>query len=80
MRPDLRVIISSATLEARALGAYFDSRTTRRAPEARGPGDGARKPALISVEGRTVDVQVRSRAQLAVTTPALFVCVAYLYG
>ena len=59
VRPDLRVVISSATLEARSLAAYFCSGVRPSAgggpPSAR---DVSRTPALISVEGRTFDVQV----------------------
>ena len=59
VRPDLRVVISSATLEARGLAAYFGSHVKRAAeggPVA--PGAVSRTPAVISVEGRTFDVQV----------------------
>ena len=58
-RPDLRVIISSATLEAGALASYFDARTDRRKQAAAVPiGDVSRVPAVLSVEGRTHDVKV----------------------
>ena len=58
-RPDLRVVISSATLEAGALASYFDARTDRRQQAAVPVGDVSRAPALLSVEGRTHDVKVR---------------------
>jgi ATP-dependent RNA helicase DDX35 len=57
-RPDLRVVISSATLEAGALASYFDARTDRRKEAAVPVGDVSRAPALLSVEGRTHDVKV----------------------
>ena len=60
-RPDLRVIISSATLEAGALASYFDACTDRRRQEAVPAGDVSRAPAVLSVEGRTHDVKVCAR-------------------
>ena len=57
-RPDLRVIISSATMEAEALASYFDARTDRRKQAAVPLGDVSHAPAVLSVEGRTHDVKV----------------------
>jgi ATP-dependent RNA helicase DDX35 len=55
-RPDLRVIISSATLQADKIAAFFDTATVK------GKGLGAegisKSPAIMSVEGRTHAVQV----------------------
>ena len=55
-RPDLRVVISSATLQADKLAAFFDTATVK------GQGAGAtgisNSPAIMSVEGRTHPVQV----------------------
>lgn len=55
-RPDLRVVISSATLQADKLAAFFDTTTVK------GQGAGAtgisKSPAIMSVEGRTHPVQV----------------------
>ena len=55
----MRIIISSATLEARSLAAYFGSHA-KRAADGGTPAaaDVSRAPAVISVEGRTFDVQV----------------------
>ena len=55
-RPDLRIIISSATLQADKIAAFFDTATVK------GKGLGAegiaKSPAIMSVEGRTHPVQV----------------------
>ena len=51
-RPDLRVIVASATLQARKIADFFSAATSR--------GDTFRTPALLSVEGRAFDVQVRT--------------------
>ncbi|KAL4419831.1 hypothetical protein ABPG75_006929 [Micractinium tetrahymenae] len=61
-RPDLRVVISSATIEAEKMARFFDTSNVRR-PRAHAelPAEGAapsRSPALMSVEGRTHSVQV----------------------
>ena len=55
-RPDLRVIISSATLQADRVAAFFDTATVK----GKGPGTEAisKSPAIMSVEGRTHPVQV----------------------
>ena len=55
-RADLRVVISSATLQAEKVAAFFDTATVK------GQGAGAngisKSPAIMSVEGRTHPVQV----------------------
>ncbi|KAA6422608.1 MAG: putative ATP-dependent RNA helicase DHX35-like [Trebouxia sp. A1-2] len=72
-RPDLRVVISSATLQADKIAAFFDTATVK------GKGLGAegisKSPAVMSVEGRTHPVQqhyaqdpVSDYVQAAVTT------------
>jgi ATP-dependent RNA helicase DDX35 len=66
-RPELRLIISSATLEVEKLRAFFDTSTSRgaaaaAAAAAAGGGGGgntpSRAPAVIAVEGRQYPVQV----------------------
>eukprot|EP00877_Chromochloris_zofingiensis_P010555 jgi/Chrzof1/5753/Cz16g14170.t1 len=68
-RHDLRLIISSATLEVDKLVAFFDTATIRRHKTTATAGAGAgagvggsaelsRTPAVLSVEGRTHPVQV----------------------
>lgn len=56
-RPDIRVIVASATLQAQKVADFF---------KAGAPGtEGFRNSALISVEGRAFDVQVKcSSAQV----------------
>jgi len=55
-RPELRIIISSATLEAEKLVEFFD--TSRSGPLAgHSAGGPSRKPAVISVAGRMHSVQ-----------------------
>lgn len=62
-RPDLRMVISSATLEVDRLVAFFDTSTVRgkaAAAAAAAVGGGvSRTPAVISIEGRVYPVQVR---------------------
>ncbi|KAL4435416.1 hypothetical protein ABPG77_006178 [Micractinium sp. CCAP 211/92] len=64
-RPDLRVIISSATIEAEKMARFFDTSSVRCSQaHAELPAEGAlpsRSPALMSVEGRTHSVQVHYR-------------------
>ena len=63
-RPDLRIIISSATLEAQSIASFFDTRSVRRGSEAEQPeraGAPLGKPAIMSVEGRLHNVQVCQR-------------------
>ncbi|EIE20207.1 putative DEAH [Coccomyxa subellipsoidea C-169] len=55
-RPDLRVIVASATLEAERVAAFFDASTVRGA--AAKAGDLSKQPAILSVEGRTHSVQI----------------------
>ena len=60
-RPDLRIIISSATLQADKIASFFDSRTVRRGNAAEPSGSlgvPSGEPAIISVEGRLHNVQV----------------------
>jgi ATP-dependent RNA helicase DDX35 len=60
-RPDLRLVISSATLEVERLVAFFDSSTVRgkAAAAAGGGGVPSRAPAVVSIPGRVYPVQVR---------------------
>lgn len=63
-RPELRIIISSATLEAKAIASFFDTRSVKRGREAsqpRAPGLPLEQPAIMSVEGRLHQVQVSAR-------------------
>jgi ATP-dependent RNA helicase DDX35 len=64
-RPDLRLVISSATLEVDRLVAFFDSSTVRgraaAAAAAAAGGSGglpSRAPAVVSIPGRVYPVQV----------------------
>lgn len=57
VRKDLRVVISSATMQANVLAAFFDTSGGDAAPPA--VGRISLKPCVMSVEGRTHDVQVR---------------------
>ena len=56
VRKDLRVVISSATMQAKVLATFFDTGSGDEGP----PAVGAVKhtPCIMSVEGRTHDVQV----------------------
>ncbi|XP_062161567.1 probable pre-mRNA-splicing factor ATP-dependent RNA helicase DEAH9 isoform X3 [Alnus glutinosa] len=54
-RPDLRLIISSATIEAKSMSTFFQIR--RRALEAEESGP-RMEPAILSVEGRGFNVQI----------------------
>jgi ATP-dependent RNA helicase DDX35 len=70
-RRDLRLVIASATVDAKAFAAFFDLRTNRsedagtEAAERRGGMEGTEppaatlQPAMLSVEGRTHHVAVR---------------------
>jgi len=62
-RPDLRVLISSATLEAEKVAAFFDAATLRGMAAAAARGGLQRAPALLSVAGRCHEVQARARAR-----------------
>ncbi|KAL2244398.1 probable pre-mRNA-splicing factor ATP-dependent RNA helicase DEAH9 isoform X1 [Sesamum indicum] len=56
-RPELRLIISSATIEAKSMASFFD--TSRRRLGRDGEENGPRKnPAILSVEGRGFNVQI----------------------
>lgn len=71
-RPDLRLVISSATLEADTLKRFYGS----GGGPAVGVGSGAagaapdRTPAVLSIEGRMYPVQVRRGGPWTVTGPA----------
>ncbi|OAY24900.1 probable pre-mRNA-splicing factor ATP-dependent RNA helicase DEAH9 isoform X1 [Manihot esculenta] len=55
-RPELRLIISSATIEAKSMSAFFQTSKRHQGLEA---DDGPRKdPAILSVEGRGFNVQI----------------------
>jgi len=70
-RPDLRVIVSSATIQAEKIAAFFNDSSVRRAPANQGDGRSgngsgdppSRTPALLSVQGRTHAVQVHYLAE-----------------
>ncbi|KAL8192178.1 hypothetical protein R6Q57_028040 [Mikania cordata] len=56
-RPELRLIIASATIEAKSMAAFFQTR--RRRPRLEGEDHGLRtEPAILSVEGRGYNVQI----------------------
>ncbi|GMN43620.1 hypothetical protein TIFTF001_012828 [Ficus carica] len=56
-RPGLRLIISSATIEAKSMASFFNSSKKRR--ETEGEVQGPRmEPAILSVEGRGFNVQI----------------------
>lgn len=59
-RPELRIAISSATLQADKIAAFFDTATVK-GQTTQGL---SRSPAVMSIEGRTHPVQV-SRHYLA---------------
>jgi ATP-dependent RNA helicase DDX35 len=48
-RPELRLIISSATIEAKTMSNFFNSSKKRHAPEGSTPGPKL-EPAILSVE------------------------------
>jgi HrpA-like RNA helicase len=56
-RPELRLIISSATLEVDRLVEFFDGSTSRRAAPAAGVP--SKRPAVLGITGRVYPVQVR---------------------
>lgn len=74
-RPELRLVISSATIDAEAFAQYFDHSAALVTPGAKQQGgsatetdrgaagapstSGLRPPAILSVEGRTYPVQAR---------------------
>jgi ATP-dependent RNA helicase DDX35 len=56
-RPELRLIISSATIEAKTMSNFFNSSKKRHAPEGSTPGPKL-EPAILSVEGRGFSVKI----------------------
>ena len=58
-RPDLRIIVASATLQARRIADFFDTSTSSS--------DAYNKPALLTVEGRAHNVQVRPMSSASAT-------------
>ncbi|GMY37606.1 probable pre-mRNA-splicing factor ATP-dependent RNA helicase DEAH9, partial [Fagus crenata] len=56
-RPELRLIISSATIEAKSMSAFFQTSKRRRGLESEELGP-RMEPAILSVEGRGFNVQV----------------------
>ncbi|KAL9321150.1 hypothetical protein ACSQ67_012989 [Phaseolus vulgaris] len=76
-RPELRLIISSATIEAKSMSDFFQMRKKRREPENKDHGPQV-EPAILSVEGRGFNVQinyaeepVQDYVQAAVSTTLL---------
>ncbi|XP_071701244.1 probable pre-mRNA-splicing factor ATP-dependent RNA helicase DEAH9 isoform X2 [Rutidosis leptorrhynchoides] len=56
-RPELRLIIASATIEAKSIAAFFHTR--KRRPKLEGEYQGVlTEPAILSVEGRGFNVQI----------------------
>ncbi|CAA0817835.1 RNA helicase family protein [Striga hermonthica] len=53
-RPELRLVISSATIEAKSMASFFNSRRQGRDEEENGP---YKEPAILSVEGRGFNVE-----------------------
>ena len=72
-RPDLRVVISSATLQADKIAAFFDTATVK----GRADKGVSCSPAIMSVEGRTHPVQVRKGSLL--TTKLLVELIVVLH-
>lgn len=56
-RPELRLIISSATIEAKAMFNFFNTSKKRQAPEGSTQGPKL-EPAILSVEGRGFTVKI----------------------
>ncbi|XP_027354478.1 probable pre-mRNA-splicing factor ATP-dependent RNA helicase DEAH9 isoform X4 [Abrus precatorius] len=56
-RPELRLIISSATIEAKSMSDFFQTRKKRREPQNEDHGLQV-EPAILSVEGRGFNVQI----------------------
>ncbi|WJX26739.1 ATPdependent RNA helicase [Trifolium repens] len=56
-RPELRLIIASATIEAKSMADFFRPRKKRREPENEDNGLKV-EPAILSVEGRGFNVQI----------------------
>ncbi|XXG66746.1 hypothetical protein AAC387_Pa06g0259 [Persea americana] len=57
-RHELRLVISSATIEAKSMSAFFDTRKTRQG-EADEHCVPRRQPTILSVEGRGFNVQIQ---------------------
>ncbi|CAI9087334.1 OLC1v1021384C1 [Oldenlandia corymbosa var. corymbosa] len=57
-RPDLRLIISSATIEARSMADFFVSRTRRSQGPEKEENIPVTEPAILSVEGRGFNVEI----------------------
>ncbi|KAL1222917.1 putative pre-mRNA-splicing factor ATP-dependent RNA helicase DEAH9 [Cardamine amara subsp. amara] len=57
-RPELRLIISSATIEAKAMFNFFNSSKKRHAPEGSSTQGPKLEPAILSVEGRGFSVKI----------------------
>ncbi|KAF5742324.1 putative ATP-dependent RNA helicase [Tripterygium wilfordii] len=56
-RPDLRLIISSATIDAKSISAFFQPSKRHRGLEGQGLSP-RKEPAILSVEGRGFDVRI----------------------
>ncbi|KAJ8761085.1 hypothetical protein K2173_000764 [Erythroxylum novogranatense] len=56
-RPELRLIISSATIEAKSMAAFFLDRKGRQRVETHESGP-SKEPAILSVEGRGFNVRI----------------------
>ncbi|CAN6546330.1 unnamed protein product [Malus baccata var. baccata] len=56
-RPELRLIISSATIQAKSMSEFFQPRKSRRRPDGEDLGPNM-VPAVLSVEGRGFNVQI----------------------
>ncbi|KAM1045710.1 hypothetical protein ACFX2I_036584 [Malus domestica] len=56
-RPELRLIISSATIQAKSMSDFFQPRKSRRRPDGEDLGPNM-EPAVLSVEGRGFNVQI----------------------
>lgn len=56
-RPELRLIVASATLEARSIAAFFDTSGEKRVQQSDKPSS-YKKPAIMSVEGKAFTVQI----------------------
>lgn len=54
-RPELRLVISSATIEANKLKEFFDSRTSLKSEE-----QAFKEPFILRIPGRVFPVQVLS--------------------
>ncbi|XP_068320129.1 probable pre-mRNA-splicing factor ATP-dependent RNA helicase DEAH9 isoform X2 [Pyrus communis] len=56
-RPELRLIISSATIQAKSMSEFFQPRKSRRRPDGEDLAPNM-EPAVLSVEGRGFNVQI----------------------